>query len=880
MKMEIARFARMSRIALLTTAAAAIAVTAPPATGQVSIKQFEIPAQPLSSAILEFSRQSDVLVVATPELTAGRHSRMVKGPLPVAEAIADLLRGSGLRAVPNTGGGYRIESGSPSVTTSGGGGGGAAPAQDGGSNQDNGTGARPAQGDGIEDIVVTAQFKSQRIQDIPIAISAVSGASIESRGLQNIAQVAHTIPNVFVERSGAGTGVSANVYIRGVGQSDSSFSLEPGVGVYVDDVYYGVISGSLFETLDLDRVEILRGPQGTLAGKNSIGGAIKLFSRVPTGEPDAYVEAGYGSYQRINLRAATNLTIVPDTLFLRLSASAKRADGYLTRLDYGCATGTPSPVRQNLKSDCKIGTDGGQRLFTGRASLRWLVADGIENTLIADTIQDDSESPAAKLRIQSGAWGGPNNYLTGPRSYTSYADYISDPGLPDQFSLRPEATLHGWGVANRLSARLGDDLQLVSVTGYRVSDTYFPLDLDGSPADVLSQEWSLDHKQFTQELRLSGTLLDKALEWTVGGFYYDAKGRSIARFNVRGGYVLGGGGIDLLARTDDTIKTSSKSAFGQLVVHPFSRLSVTAALRYTKDHKDYLFHRYDNDGNIHPIIGNIDGLFGVFDGSRVDYRFAADYKIAGHTLIYAQTSSGFKGGGVNAYPYFKSQVVSFKPETLASYEAGFKTALFDRMVRLNGAVFHNNYRNLQGLLRTCPSITPGNAAGPCSAQSNIGNARVNGAELEGEVHSGGLSINGSVGYLDFKYTSLLPDTGVTKDMTNLYTPKWTASGGIEYGFAVARVGRITPRFDINYISSTYSELVNSPDTRIASRSIANAQLKWNNQDGDWEATIAVTNLFNTFKYLNYFQKDGDIYFAQSGQPTHPREWLLTVKRRF
>ena len=878
MTMRLAR--RMALISLMTTAAASIAVTATPAMAQVSIKQFDIPAQSLSSAILEFSRQSDVLVVVAPELTAGRRSRGVKGPLPVNKAIGDLLRGSGLRAVPNTGGGYRIERAAPSVAARDDGGAAATPTPAAIAGQDVATNAEPAPGSGIDDIVVTAQFKSQRIQDIPIAISAVSGASIDSRGLQNIAQVAHTIPNVFVERSGAGTGVSANVYIRGVGQSDSSFSLEPGVGVYVDDVYYGVISGSLFETLDLDRVEVLRGPQGTLAGKNSIGGAIKLFSRTPTGEPDAYVEAGYGSYQRINLRAATNVTIVPDRLFLRLSASAKRADGYLTRLDYACATGTPSPVRQNLKSDCKIGTDGGQRLFTGRASLRWLVADGIENTFIADTIQDDSESPAAKLRIQSGAWGGGNNYLTGPHTYKSYANYVSNPGLPDQFSLRPEATLHGWGVANRFSARLSEDIQLVSVTGYRVSDTYFPLDLDGSPADVLSQEWSLNHKQFTQELRLSGALLDKALEWTVGGFYYDAKGRSIARFNVRGGYVAGGGGIDLLARTDDTINTSSKSVFGHVVVHPVSRMSLTGALRYTKDHKDYLFHRYDNDGNIHPIIGNIDGLFGVFNGNRLDYRLAADYKINERTLVYVQTSSGFKGGGVNAYPYFKSQVVSFKPETLASYEAGFKTALFDRLVRLNGAVFHNNYRNLQGLLRTCPSITPGNAAGPCSAQSNIGNARVNGAELEGELHSGGLSINGSVGYLDFKYTSLLPDTGVTIGMTNLYTPKWTASGGIEYRFDVGSFGKLTPRFDINYISSTYSELVNSPDTRISSRSIANAQLKWDNGEGDWEATVAVTNVFDTFKYLNYFQKDGDIYFAQSGQPTRPREWLLTVKRRF
>ena len=728
------------------------------------------------------------------------------------------------------------------------------------------------------EIVVTAQFKSQRINEIPLSISAVSGKQIESRGLQNISDIAHTIPNVLLEKSGAGVGVSASVYIRGVGQSDASFALEPGVGIYVDDVYYGVISGSLFDTLDLDRVEVLRGPQGTLAGKNSIGGAIKLYSRKPDAGSNAYIEAGYGSFDRINLRGATNVTVVPDRLYLRLSASAKRADGYLTRLDYACVQGTStSPPLPSGGNKCKIGTDGGQKLFTGRVAARLIIADGVENTITGDIIQDDSDVPATKLTKQNSSWAGTNNYLTGPESYTSYSTYISDPGGPNQFSMRPEAPLHGWGVANNFSADLGSDITLNSITGYRVSKTYFAVDGDASPADVFSQEWVLDHKQFTQELRLSGKLFDKFLEWTVGGFYYDAKGRSIARFNVRGGYNLGGGGIDFLARTDDTINTRSKSVFGQVLIHPTSNLSLVGALRYTKDHKDYLFHRYNNDGSIQ---GSLDGLFGVFNGNRLDYRFAIDYKVTPDILLYAQTATGFKGGGVNSYPYFKEQVVPFKPEILTSYEGGFKASLLDRAVQLNGAVFHNIYKGLQGLLRTCPSITPGGAAGPCSAQSNIGDARVNGAELETQIHAGGLSINGSIGYLDFKYTSILPDVGVSIDSTNIYTPKWTASGGIEYALPLGGAGRVTPRFDVSYVGSTFVDAANSPGSRLSSRTIANAQLKWQNGDGDWEATIAVTNVFNTFKYISLLFDNTPIYFAQTGQPIHPREWLLTLKRRF
>lgn len=732
--------------------------------------------------------------------------------------------------------------------------------------------------DNNADIVVTAQFKSQRIQEIPLSISAVSGNQIESRGLQNISDIAHTMPNVLLEKSGAGVGVSASVYIRGVGQSDASFALEPGVGVYVDDVYYGVISGSLFDTLDLDRVEVLRGPQGTLAGKNSIGGAIKLYSRKPDSDPHAYIEAGYGSFDRVNLRGATNVTVVPDRLYVRLSASAKRADGYLNRLDYVCVkrTSTSAPL-PNGGGKCKIGTDGGQKLFTGRVAARLIIADGVENTITGDIIQDDSDVPATKLTKQNSSWAGTNNYLTGPKSYTSYSTYISDPGGSNEFAMRPEAPLHGWGIANNFSADLGGDITLASITGYRVSKTYFAVDGDASPADVFSQEWVLDHKQFTQELRLSGKMFDKLLEWTVGGFYYDAKGRSIARFNVRGGYNPGGGGIDFLARTDDTINTTSKSAFGQLILHPTSQLSVVGALRYTKDHKDYLFHRYNNDGSVQ---GSLDGLFGVFNGNRLDYRVAIDYKVTPDILLYAQTATGFKGGGVNSYPYFKEQVVPFKPEILTSYEGGFKASLMDRSVQLNGAVFHNIYKGLQGLLRTCPSITPGGAAGPCSAQSNIGDARVNGAELETQIHAGNLSINGSIGYLDFKYTNILPDVGVSLDSTNIYTPKWTASAGIEYALPLGDVGQLTPRFDVSYVGSTYVDAANSPGSRLSSRTIANAQLKWKNEDGDWEATLAVTNVFNTFKYISLLFDNTPIYFAQTGQPIHPREFLLTLKRRF
>jgi iron complex outermembrane receptor protein len=740
------------------------------------------------------------------------------------------------------------------------------------------TPADPAGDDGHGDIIVTAQFKKQRIQETPLAISAVSGNMMDDRGLKDVSAVTKLVPNVFVERQVAGTGAGASAYIRGVGQSDPSFAVEPGVGIYVDDVYYGVISGSLFETLDLDRVEVLRGPQGTLAGKNSIGGAIKLYSRRPDDTTDGYAEIGYGSYNRVNLRAAANLTIIPDKLYVRLSGSGRRADGYLTRLDYDCVTGSTAFPSQRTGNGCKIGSEGGQKLFTGRAALRWLVTDGIEDNLIVDTIQDDSENPAGKLTVQNAAWAGTNNFMTPKGSYTNYAAYIGDPGLPDQFSYSPNTTVHGWGLSNNLSIDLASNVKLTSITGYRVTRTYFPVDLDVSPADVLDQLWYLNHRQVTQELRVSGDLADKFLEWTVGGFYYHAHGISRTRLNLLGGLALNGGGINLRVLTDDTINTTSKSAFGQVVVHPLPKLSLTGAVRWTNDRKTYLFERYNTNGGPHPTLGVLSGVTGIYDGDRVDYRFAADYKITPGVLVYAQYATGFKGGGINPRPYFASQVVPFDPETLTSYEAGIKSDLFDRLLRLNAAVFYNRFKDVQGKINSCPAITPNGAAGPCAAATNIGDAEIKGAEAEAELHAGHLLINASLGYLDFKYTKVLPKTGVTLDMTNVYTPKLTASGGIQYGVDVGG-GSITPRFQISYLSHTYSDAVNTPLTRIESRALADAQVMWSTGK-DWDVTLSVSNVFGTFKYINYYQTGTPVYNAQIGQPTPPRQWLLTVKRRF
>ena len=223
-----------------------------------------------------------------------------------------------------------------------------------------------------QEIVVTAQFRSQKLQDVPLAITAVTGETLERRGQTSLADVGNNAPNVTLRQSAATFGPSVVAYIRGVGQRDTNFALEPGVGLYIDDVYLPTMHGSLLNLVDLDRVEILRGPQGTLAGQNSIGGAIKLYSKKPNGTPDAYLSATYGSYNRVELRGGTNVTLVPDQLFMRLTGAGVRKDGYVTRYDYRCTHPSSTIPSSATGNDCKLGTEGGKEYVAGRMALRVL----------------------------------------------------------------------------------------------------------------------------------------------------------------------------------------------------------------------------------------------------------------------------------------------------------------------------------------------------------------------------------------------------------------------------------------------------------------------------------------------------------------------------
>jgi iron complex outermembrane receptor protein len=389
------------------------------------------------------------------------------------------------------------------------------------------------QGGALEEVIVTAQFRRQNLQETPLAITAVSGDMLEARSQTSIAEVANQAPSVTLKANSAAYGPSLAANIRGVGQFDFHPALEPGVGIYVDDVYYSTLTGSILDLLDLERVELLRGPQGTLAGKNSIGGAVKLYSRRPTGEGPGYVSATYGSADRVGVRASGEFAL-SNKLFARVSGVSKTQDGYVDVLDYGCVnpgSGIPS-VRP--AGNCLVSKQGGVDYQAVRGQLRFVPGDALEVNLIGDFTRDDRPIAGTVLTYANYTGPGDINPFTTPRAFDSrflcgrfcnYSTYGSPADGPFQESRIPgRVDFEGWGVSGQVDWQPSDTLQLVSITAYRDYTSIFSNEDDLSPmTHSLGGPNTLDFHAFSQELRLNGSLGTNTIEYTVGGFYMDQK---------------------------------------------------------------------------------------------------------------------------------------------------------------------------------------------------------------------------------------------------------------------------------------------------------------------------------------------------------------------
>jgi iron complex outermembrane receptor protein len=733
---------------------------------------------------------------------------------------------------------------------------------------------------GIEEVVVTAQFREQKLQDTPIAITAVTSETLEARNQNNLATLANQAPNVNLRETGGAFGPGMSASIRGIGQADFDPALEPGVGVYIDDVYYSSLTGSNFDLLDLDRVEIARGPQGVLGGRNSEGGSIRLFSTKPKGDGSGSLRATYGSRNLLDIRAVGDFALT-DSLAVRVSGVNKKQDGYVQRLDFGClypASGVPT---QQQMADCKMGTEGGKDYSAGRVAARWQANDSFEVNFSADMTVDNSETAAVTLlqtnTSASGAAaiaaaGSPLNTAFVPSDpFVSYATYQTKGADGRLVSWAPVTRTKIWGMNLSLDWKLSDTLALKSITAYRRFDSRWVEDNDASPAyGSLGAEHLYNHS-FSQELRLNGSVA--TVDYTVGGYYFD----QVTTYPTHQ-ILTYAGNLEFLG--NDPVSASTYAAFANGSWHITDALNLNVGARYTKEKKDYTYSRLNTNGTPHAFLGALTGQVGHYEGSKVDYRVNLDYRWNEQLMTYASVSTGFKGGGTNPRPFFATQVQPFDKENVTAYEIGAKSDFLNRKVRVNVSAFFNKFKDIQLTRLTCPEFSPPGLGFLCALPTNGGDADIKGIELETELHPvGGLSIDASFSSLNFKYTRTRPDVGIPVGATAPGTIKTKWSAGMQYEFPVVGGATLTPRIDASYQGDFYTNVVTAPSNRVDGYTLANARLTWRSNEGNWEAALLASNLFDKLYYISVFDllaSSGSKY----GTPGAPREFSLQVQKKF
>jgi iron complex outermembrane recepter protein len=776
--------------------------------------------------------------------------------------------------------------------------------------------AADSQGPELEEIVVTAQFRQQAAQDTPIAITAIDAKTLAARGQIMINEVAAQAPNVVLEPGPGTFGPALQAFIRGVGQADFNYATEPGVGIYVDDVYYSTLTGSIFDMLDLDHLEVLRGPQGTLAGMNSIGGAIKLYTKKPDGQGGGYLEATYGSFNRTELRGAGDFTLVPDQLFVRFSGVARHQDGYVTRYDYACThPGADVPTAVD-SSNCVLGTEGGVAYAALRAALRWTPNDRLEVNIAADHTSDNSEAAPSTLlyvgqvngktgvsaptypRFSSAPTGGiPLGTATGSPfisyspfgpyaqdtySHSPYVDYSTycDAKPPDgtaPFCVPAVRQVSGYGFSGAIDFKANQDISLKSITAMRYYSGTWSLDEDASPLSdevLFNTVW---HRQVSEELRLNGNLFDGAVRYTVGGFYFDQHSYYGGRIDL--------GSFDFIE--NDHIPATSKAGFLNADWQITGALELNAGVRYTKEDKTLIYGREgvpgnDYPGGVAPQVASLNDLEGHFEGNKTDYRVALQYQWTSEMMTYADISTGFKGGGVNPRPFYAAQALPFAPETLTAYEVGLKSDWLEHRLRVNVATFYDNYKDIQLIVNDCAFAGP-QFAEPCAAPINAGTAHMDGAELEIQSRpTRALSFDAAASYLHFNYVSLSAlaiGSGITPDMTTPFAPRWKYSAGVQYDVALGRMGFLTPRLDLSHQATFYSQAENSIFNEIRGYTLLNGHLTWQDAQALWQATLEVKNVTNRLYYYGIFDNRSSSQTVL-GEPAPPREWAFTLKRSF
>lgn len=661
---------------------------------------------------------------------------------------------------------------------------------------------------GIGDIVVTAQKRSENIQDVPIAISAVGSEYLESRGVDSIDKIGAIAPNVKIERAPSSKTIS-QISIRGSVTINPAITWEPAVGLYLDGVYIAKAQGSLFDIADLERVEILRGPQGTLYGRNALAGAVNLVTKKPSGELGGLAEITYGSFDEWKFRGVLDLPRM-GIFTAKVSGQYRRRDGLIDIVP-NPVPGVPSALPNRVDQTDTI------RSGSFMVQLRAELSDAITADYVYDFSKQDQKPPFSQL-LSVNRNGDPRDIFD-PAS-PGYAfggaffplDRYTNPDRVSTASIDGDVyeKSRSYGHALTLTADLGD-ATLKSITAYRDLAWSDGLDLDGSPTPVAFTQRITDYHAFSQELQLTGQAFGDRLTYALGGFYFTEAAETI---NPQ---TFFGGGSDFLSEYGS--HTKAFALYAQLDYRLADALKLTLGGRYTHERKDirrYLRANFDaaNGVFVPTVIADVP-YGGVPDASYNSFSPAAtiSYEASQNINLYARYARGFKSGGFNGEtnvffdpaapagcPFGATELcVPYRPETVDSYELGIKTKLFDNMLIFNVAAFRDEHQDIQLAIFTASGAAS-------SVVRNAASARIEGLEFEAIFRpSDALTINGSLALLDSKYKSYIEaGVDVSDNRAFPHAPKVTASLGVDWRVLEGDWGRLNLYGDISHVSRYFT----------------------------------------------------------------------------
>lgn len=643
-----------------------------------------------------------------------------------------------------------------------------------------------------DDIIVTATRTGEtRLQDTPLAVTAVSSETLDRAGIKDIRDLVTIAPGLQVTQNAT----FSQVYIRGIGSNNVFGGSDPSSTMHVDGIYLARPGSYLSNFLDVERIEVLRGPQGTLYGRNSVGGTINVISRKPDDVMRAKAQLTYGNYDFMRAEGYVSGPVVPGVIAASASVLRSRRDGYLANAVPGVG---------DIDDEDTVG---------GRAQMRFTPGSRLDLVLRADYLHSDD------------ALGGYVKVLQ------ETADPVANSVLDDfrtvALNIRSGSKRTQWGTSADLSYELGD-ATLRSLTGYRTNSLEQVGDTDGTALNIRRTDQIEDQRQFSQELNLSGRLGE--LSYILGLYYFDE--------NIRVDSSVTTFGANVRANFSPVIETAAVAGFGQASYAFTERLSLTAGLRYTRERKRFnqtaQFFFLDT-GEFRPGFPETYSLRDVYTAWTP--KVGLEFRPVDDVLIYASATKGFKSGGFN----FASRNLEqgFDPETLWSYETGVKLELFDRLWRLNGTYFHYDYTNLQVQSFLSPGVID---------ITNASDATVDGVEIESLLRPiQGIQFGANVAYLDAvykNYTTALAPGNVTFDASgnrlNL-APKWAYSAFVDLDLPVGD-GAVIGRAEYSHRGRQFFTAANAGLDQQAPYGLINASLGYDFGDSGFRVMVFGRNL--------------------------------------